>query len=103
MSEDRGRLEPFAQILRKLSGLPSAIVLAGLGEGARRLTEILEENDTLDEALLSDALRELDAAGLVTRRVEPGPPLRVLYAVTEEGARIAPAIRALTDWVKRSR
>jgi DNA-binding HxlR family transcriptional regulator len=51
--------------------------------------------------LLSAGLRELDADGLVVRRVDPGPPLRVLYELTAAGIELGPALRALATWCER--
>jgi DNA-binding HxlR family transcriptional regulator len=45
-------------------------------------------------------LRELDAEQYVVRRVDPGPPLRVLYELTERGASIAPALGTIAVWVR---
>ena len=94
-NEDHG----LAAVLAKIGNHPSALVLAALVGGALRMSELVAENATLDEAKIGSALRELDASGLVARRVDPGPPLRVLYVLTERGAKIAPALGILTKWI----
>jgi DNA-binding HxlR family transcriptional regulator len=33
---------------------------------------------------------ELQAAGLVSRRVDPGPPITAVYSLTAEGERLSP-------------
>jgi DNA-binding HxlR family transcriptional regulator len=98
-SEDRG----LAAALAKIATHPSALVLAALAGGALRMTELTAGVPTIDEGTLSDALRELDSAGLVARRVDPGPPLRVLYELTERGSKIAPALAILTTWDRSAR
>jgi len=95
--DDRG----FSDLLAKLATTPSALVLAALEHGALRMLEITENDPRLDEETLGTALRDLDAAGLVARRVDPGPPLRVLYELTAAGEALRPAIRALVDWTRR--
>ncbi|MGW0789874.1 winged helix-turn-helix transcriptional regulator [Streptomyces sp. NPDC002911] len=52
----------------------------------------------ISERMLSDRLSELGAAGLVAREVDEGPPLRVAYRLTEAGAAMEPALKALGQW-----
>jgi DNA-binding HxlR family transcriptional regulator len=51
--------------------------------------------------LLSQRLRELEAAGLVERKVEPVAPPRVTYSLTRKGADLDPALRELEAWGQR--
>ncbi len=95
MPDDRG----FSDLLAKLAAYPSSLILAALEPGALRMSEFTENDPRLDEETLATALRDLDAAGLVARRVDPGPPLRVLYQLTERGEKLAPALGILTKWI----
>ncbi|MFB4423274.1 winged helix-turn-helix transcriptional regulator [Streptomyces sp. QL37] len=52
----------------------------------------------ISERMLSDRLSELQAAGLVVREVDEGPPLRVAYQLTEAGAAMEPALKELGRW-----
>jgi DNA-binding HxlR family transcriptional regulator len=88
----------FIAALTKMARDPNASVLCALDAGARRQLELLAEIDSLNEATLGDCLRELDAEHLVSRRVDPGPPLRVLYQLTPLGSALAAALKALRDW-----
>ncbi|MEU9055563.1 helix-turn-helix domain-containing protein [Streptomyces sp. NPDC048384] len=54
----------------------------------------------ISERMLSDRLTELAAAGLVVREVYEGPPLRVVYRLTEAGAALEPALTALGLWAQ---
>jgi DNA-binding HxlR family transcriptional regulator len=54
----------------------------------------------ISERMLSDRLAELGAAGLVLREVDEGPPLRVSYRLTAQGAALEPALRELGAWAK---
>ncbi|MFC8090602.1 winged helix-turn-helix transcriptional regulator [Streptomyces sp. NPDC057301] len=54
----------------------------------------------ISERMLSDRLTELAAAGLVVREVYEGPPLRVMYRLTEAGAALEPALTALGLWAQ---
>lgn len=48
--------------------------------------------------MLADRLGDLQVAGLVTREVQPGPPVGVLYRLTERGEGLRPAMDALRVW-----
>ena len=52
----------------------------------------------MPEETVSTALRELDGDGLVVRRVDSGPPLRVLYGLTPRGSELAPSLHVLSAW-----
>ncbi|MFD0002863.1 winged helix-turn-helix transcriptional regulator [Streptomyces sp. NPDC127178] len=54
----------------------------------------------ISERMLSDRLTELAAAGLVVREVYEGPPLRVVYRLTDAGAALEPALTALGLWAQ---
>jgi hypothetical protein len=54
----------------------------------------------ISERMLSDRLTELAAAGLVVREVYEGPPLRVVYRLTEAGAALEPALTELGGWAR---
>jgi DNA-binding HxlR family transcriptional regulator len=91
----------FIATLSKVARHPSATVLCALDAGARRQRELLSELEPLSEHTLTASLRELDEERLVARRVDPGPPLRVLYELTEPGTALASALKALRDWATR--
>jgi DNA-binding HxlR family transcriptional regulator len=55
----------------------------------------------MSERLCADRLRELEAAGLVTRHVLPGPPVGVEYALTAAGADLQGSLSALGEWAHR--
>jgi len=48
--------------------------------------------------MLTERLRELEAAGVVTRHVESGPPISVTYALVEDVGELIAALRALRAW-----
>ena len=55
----------------------------------------------MSDRLLSQRLRELEAEGLVQRRVHEGPPARVSYELTDAGRDLESAIRELHAWAQR--
>jgi DNA-binding HxlR family transcriptional regulator len=55
----------------------------------------------MSERLCADRLRELEVAGLVSRRVLPGPPVGVEYALTEAGSDLNESLNSLGKWAHR--
>ena len=78
-----------------------AIIVVLLEGGAMRFSEIAQAIPQLSDRLLSERMKELEARGIVERRVHPGSPVRVEYALTEMGAELAPALHQLKSWSHR--
>jgi DNA-binding HxlR family transcriptional regulator len=69
--------------------------------GALRFSEISHAVPELSDRLLSERMKELEARGVVTRHVDPGPPVKVLYELTDMGQSLEPALQALKSWARR--
>ena len=91
----------YVDALGSIGRHPNTAILRALVDGPRRFNELIAELGALPETTLSSGLRELDADGLVVRRVDPGPPLRVLYELTPAAVELGPALRALSAWCDR--
>jgi len=76
-------------------------IIRALCGGPQRFNELLATIPGLSDRLLAERLRELDREGIVRRTVSAGPPVRVEYALTERGAELEPAIRAIAEWAER--
>jgi DNA-binding HxlR family transcriptional regulator len=74
-----------------------AIVLVLL-DGPLHFSGIRQLVPELSDRLLSERLKELEAEGVVERRVLDGSPVRVEYSLTAKGHALEPAIRALKEW-----
>lgn len=72
-------------------------LLRALEPGPLRFSA-LAERIGLGDRMLSCRLKELEAAGLVDRTVEPGPPVRVSYALTPLGRGLGDVTRAVEAW-----
>jgi DNA-binding HxlR family transcriptional regulator len=66
-----------------------------------RFSEIGHAVPELSDRLLSERMKELEARGVVTRHVDPGPPVKVLYELTDMGRSLEPALVALKSWARR--
>jgi DNA-binding HxlR family transcriptional regulator len=66
--------------------------------GACRYTDLKNGLPGIATNLLSDRLRDLESAGLVRREDAPPPVATALFSLTEAGAELEPAVRALAVW-----
>jgi DNA-binding HxlR family transcriptional regulator len=67
-------------------------------DGPCRFNELLAKVPNLSDRLLTERLRELEAVGMVTRDVQPGPPVRVVYEMTDAGRALSDIIRGIAEW-----
>ena len=65
-----------------------------------RFNEIAHAVPQLSDRMLSERLRELETRGVVVRDVDPGPPVKVTYALTSMGKGLGPALSALKEWAR---
>ncbi len=75
-------------------------ILAVLMDGPLHFSEIGRSIPDISDRLLSERLKELEAEGLVERRVIDDTPVRVEYVLTEKGEALEPAVRALKRWAQ---
>ena len=78
-----------------------AAILRALFPGPARFNELLSAIPELSDRLLTERLRELEHHGIVTRRVDPGRPVRVTYELTACGRSLEAVIEALSEWSER--
>jgi len=69
--------------------------------GSVRFSDILAGIPGLSDRLLSQRLRELEAAGVVTRTVHPETPVRIEYQLTEKGRELQRIVEDLGEWAER--
>jgi DNA-binding HxlR family transcriptional regulator len=90
--------EAVELIGRRWTGAIVAVLMDG---GALRFSEISHAVPELSDRLLSERMKELEARGVVTRQVESGPPVKVLYELTDMGQSLEPALEELKSWARR--
>lgn len=78
-----------------------AIIMVLVQRGSSRFNELLAAIPGVSDRLLTERLRELEAEGIVVRRVEDGRPVRVTYELTDAGKDLEPAIAAVGVWAER--
>ena len=80
----------------------NGLIMATLAKaGILRFSALREELAAMGDRMLSLRLKELELRGLVERRVSPGPPVKVDYALTELGEGFGEVALALGRWGRR--
>lgn len=114
--EDAGYVEHRAQSLPARSELPSCpvetcveicgskwrpLILRDLLVRPMRFNELQRSVGSVSSKVLTENLRELERAGIVSRRVYPEVPPHVEYCLTEMGQTLRPVIDAMRAWGER--
>jgi DNA-binding HxlR family transcriptional regulator len=73
-------------------------IVHALLPGPLRFSELSAGIPQISDRLLSMRLKELEAGGLVARRVWQDAPVRVEYELTPKGRALEPVIGALRTW-----
>ncbi|HZS01549.1 MAG TPA: helix-turn-helix domain-containing protein [Chloroflexota bacterium] len=76
----------------------TCLILRVLLAGPRRFGQIEDVVGGLSARMLSERLKELEACGIVERRVYPQTPVRIEYALTEKGRGLQRALDELQRW-----
>ena len=66
--------------------------------GRRRYSDLRDAVPDISDRMLSERLKELEAAGIVRRIVSAQAPVRVEYELTEKGHALEEPLRAISDW-----
>jgi DNA-binding HxlR family transcriptional regulator len=78
----------------------NGVVLGTLMDGPAGFRELSRAIGGISDSVLSDRLSDLAGAGLITRKVDEGPPLAVSYALTDRGKALLPALEQITLWAQ---
>jgi DNA-binding HxlR family transcriptional regulator len=100
MTEDQfGVFCPYYHEAVELIGRRWAgVIVRALLGGTTRFSELARAVPDLSDRLLSERLKELEAAGVISRHVIPETPVRVEYELTEKGRALAPVVEAISVW-----
>ena len=88
----------FQTAIEILGSRWNALILNVLQGGPLRFSELAERAEGPGDKVLSARLKELEAQGLLSRRVDPGPPVRVSYELTRAGREFGNLAQAIERW-----
>lgn len=74
------------------------VVLYHLFETTLRFNEIRRRLPSVTQRMLTSQLRELEADGLIDRKIYPQVPPKVEYSLSPLGRSLEPVIMALKAW-----
>ncbi len=86
----------FDVLSRKWAGL----IIRELSSGPRHFREVERGIPSVSARMLTERLKELEAAGIVRRTVDTGTPVRTLYELTEKGRALIPVMRGIEQWAR---
>jgi DNA-binding HxlR family transcriptional regulator len=99
---DHGHHDPSAcrarEVLDLVADKWSLYVVAALGDGPHRFTELKRGIDGISQRMLTVTLRGLERDGILTRTVYEVMPPHVSYQLTRMGATLLQATAPLIEW-----
>ncbi|ACU63403.1 winged helix-turn-helix transcriptional regulator [Chitinophaga pinensis] len=87
--------------LQLVGGRWKLLILMELSSGAKRYNELKKNTPNITERMLTLQLRELEADGLVVRKVYAEVPPKVEYTLTAIGHELTPICMQLHGWGER--
>jgi DNA-binding HxlR family transcriptional regulator len=93
---------PMAHALDLVGERWALLVVRELMHGPKRYTDLVERLPGIGTNILASRLRDLEACGIVARRMLPPPAASRVYELTEYGRGLRPAMRELALWGARS-
>ena len=91
------------EVLSRVGDKWSVQIIALLGDGTMRFSELRRQIEGISQRMLTLTLRNLERDGLLTRTVYPEVPPRVEYELTKLGATLLEPIQGLAEWAADNR
>jgi DNA-binding HxlR family transcriptional regulator len=91
---------PVEAALDIIGGKWKAILIFHILSGTKRFNEMRRLVPGLTQRMLTTQLRELEADGVISRRVYAQVPPKVEYSITSFGTTLAPVLTALGAWAE---
>ena len=89
---------PVAATLGIIGGRWKPIIIWVLMNGSKRFGQLHAIIGDISRKILTEQLKELEAAGLIIRTEYKEIPPRVVYELSEKGGTLKPIIKAMNDW-----
>jgi DNA-binding HxlR family transcriptional regulator len=89
---------PVDRTLRIIGGRWKALILYYLRGGPKRFNALRRMMPTVTQRMLTQHLRELEADGVIDRKIFPVVPPHVEYSLSPLGVSLLPVLDAMADW-----
>jgi DNA-binding HxlR family transcriptional regulator len=96
-----GQRCPLARALDIVGERWSLLVVRELNLGPRRYSDLLDGLPGIPTNLLATRLKNLQAAGIITKRTLPPPTVVTVYELTEAGTALRGVLHELGRWGRR--
>lgn len=87
----------FELIGKRWTGLIIRVLLSG----PKRFKDMTEIITNVSSKVLTERLKELETAGIVSRVVYPEMPVRIEYCLSEKGKDLLPVLDELQKWADK--
>lgn len=74
------------------------LIIRDLMSGTKRFGELRKSIGSISQKVLTTQLRDMEAKGLLTRKVYAEVPPRVEYTLTETGYSLKPVLDVMGQW-----
>jgi len=89
---------PVDLTLSVIGGRWKGLVFWNLRNGTKRFGELKKILVGINDKMLTQVLRELEASGVVSRKVHEVIPPKVEYTLTKEGKKLLPVMEQMSNW-----
>jgi DNA-binding HxlR family transcriptional regulator len=89
---------PVRATIELISGKWKVQILWHLSFGPKRFSELRKVLTGVSEKVLTAQLRQLEAGGVLARKITPVVPPQVTYYLSKPGEQLIPLMQELCDW-----
>lgn len=89
---------PVATTVQLVGSKWKLLILRNLMARPWRFNELKKSLEGISQKVLTDALRAMEADGIIIRTVYPEVPLRVEYSLSETGESLRPVLKSMEAW-----
>jgi DNA-binding HxlR family transcriptional regulator len=93
---------PIMAAIAMISDKWKVLIIYRLCDGTMRFNELMRSLQGITQRVLTQQLRELEADGLVSRKIYAEVPPRVEYSLTKLGRTLLPALEKLEQWARKN-
>ena len=89
---------PVETTLSLISDKWTVVIIRDLLTGTKRFNELMRSVTGITQKVLTSHLRNMEANGLLVRKVYPEIPPKVEYTLTETGYSLKPILDSMYSW-----
>ncbi|MEL6675043.1 MAG: helix-turn-helix domain-containing protein [Bacteroidota bacterium] len=102
-SEEYIEIQSVMDALDIIGGKWKFPIIYSLCTSTKRFNELQKDLNGISPRALSNALKDLEINGLISRKAFPTVPVTVEYSLTEYGEELRPVLLAIQTWGKNHR